>query len=166
VWWGYGLNPDSEGDFVKKRWRIAPARNSCGKHSRTFILTTIRCLDAAFAAIPCMMLYITSQFSRGVKRSPRSRSRGLDKSCVRWPIQRGAGRCCVHGRIFRAYGQMAVKALLGLGMTVPPVYKGQRNPLVLLAAESLSWKAQDDELSSSEARLRTHERRDTRRKEL
>jgi oleate hydratase len=36
--------------------------------------------------------------------------------------------------------QMAVKALLGLGVTIPPIYKGWRNPLVLLRAlkESLS----------------------------
>ena len=136
VFWGYGLFVDIPGNFVKK-----PMSACTGREIMTEILGHlrlqehgVRILDAC-TCIPCMMPFITSQFL------PRSKG---DRAMVRPDGSKNlafVGQYCelpddvvftVEYSIRSA--QMAVYSLLGLEREVPPVYKGQFNPRVLLEA--------------------------------
>jgi oleate hydratase len=136
VFWGYGLFVDVPGNFVKK------SMSACtGREIMTEILGHL-CLQAhaavilgACTCIPCMMPFITSQFL------PRSKG---DRAMVRPDGSKNlafVGQFCevpddvvftVEYSIRSA--QMAVYSLLGLEHKIPPVYKGQFNPRVLLEA--------------------------------
>ena len=136
VLWGYGLTVDVPGNFVKK------AMSACsGREIMTEVLGHLQMGDIAQRVldncncIPCMMPYITSQFL------PRSAG---DRPQVRPERSKNlafVGQFCevpddvvftVEYSIRSA--QMAVYSLLDLDRKPPPVYKGQHDPHVLLAA--------------------------------
>ena len=63
VWWGYGLNPDSEGNFVKKRMVDCTGEELLREAlSHLHFDDHIDLLIRHSRVIPCMMPYITSQF--------------------------------------------------------------------------------------------------------
>jgi oleate hydratase len=136
VWWGYGLNPDREGDFVKKRMADCTGAELLREaFSHLHFDDNLDVLTRHSHAIPCMMLYITSQFMPRVKGDrPEVVHEGSINPAFVGQFSEAPDDVVFTVEYSVRTAQMAVKALLGLGMTVPPVYKGQRNPLVLLAA--------------------------------
>jgi oleate hydratase len=136
VFWGYGLFVDIPGNFVKK-----PMSACTGREIMTEILGHLRLqahtagiLDAC-TCIPCMMPFITSQF---LPRSKGDRPQVIPAGSKNLAF---VGQYCeipddvvftVEYSIRSA--QTAVYSLLGLDRKVPPVYKGQFNPRVLLEA--------------------------------
>jgi oleate hydratase len=136
VFWGYGLFVDVPGNFVKK-----PMAACTGREIMTEILGHLRLqvhtagiLDAC-TCIPCMMPFITSQF---LPRSKGDRPQVIPAGSKNLAF---VGQYCeipddvvftVEYSIRSA--QTAVYSLLGLDRKVPPVYKGQFNPRVLLEA--------------------------------
>lgn len=136
IWWGYGLNPDREGNFVKKR--MADCTGEDLLHEVFLHLHFEDHLDELMEhsqAIPCMMPYITSQFMPRVKG---------DRPEVIPPGSKNfafVGQFCEvpDDMVFTVEysvrtAKMAVNALLGLTRPIPPVYKGWRNPWVVLRA--------------------------------
>jgi len=136
VLWGYGLFVDVPGNYVKK-----PMSKCTGREIMTEILGhlhleahTAEILDTA-NCIPCMMPFITSQF---LPRSKGDRPQVIPEGSKNLAF---VGQFCelpddvvftVEYSIRSA--QTAVYSLLGLDRKVPPVYKGQFNPRVLLEA--------------------------------
>jgi oleate hydratase len=136
VFWGYGLFVDVPGNFVKK-----PMSACTGREIMTEVIGHLRLqkhgdkiLDAC-TCVPCMMPFITSQF---LPRSKGDRPQVIPEGFRNLAL---VGQYCelpddvvftVEYSIRSA--QMAVYSLLGLDRKVPPVYKGQFNPRVLLEA--------------------------------
>jgi len=136
VLWGYGLNVDLDGDFVKKPMSAATGREILTEllghlnitQEASKILSTANC-------IPCMMPFITSQFLR--------RSHG-DRPEV---IPRGTHNLAIMGQfcelpddvVFTVEysvrsAQTAVYRLLGLKRQPPAVYQGKFDLQVLYKA--------------------------------
>lgn len=136
VFWGYGLFVDKIGDFVKK-----PMSACTGQEIMTEIMghlrieTDSRKILETSICIPCMMPFITSQFLPRVKGDrPQVVPEGSKNLAF-------VGQFCelpedvvftVEYSIRSA--QTAVYSLLGLNRTPPPVYKGNRDPRILLKA--------------------------------
>ncbi|WP_420238297.1 oleate hydratase [Telmatobacter bradus] len=136
VLWGYGLFVDVPGNYVKK-----PMSKCSGREIMSEILGhlhleahTTEILDTA-NCIPCMMPFITSQF---LPRSKGDRPQVIPEGSKNLAF---VGQFCelpddvvftVEYSIRSA--QTAVYSLIGLDRKVPPVYKGQFNPRVLLDA--------------------------------
>ncbi len=138
VWWGYGLFPDKEGNFVRKKM------SECtGEEILSEVLSHLRFNEKAShlletsIIIPAMMPYITSQFM------PRL---GTDRPQV---IPEGSKNIAFIGQyaevpddvVFTVEysvrtAQIAVFGLLGLDRKVSPFYKGQHDPKILFEA----WK--------------------------
>ncbi|MDO9324904.1 MAG: oleate hydratase [Methanoregula sp.] len=136
VCWGYGLFPDAQGNFVKKKMSECTGREILiellshlrfTENSET-ILSSSKC-------IPCMMPFITSQFL------PRTRG---DRPLV---VPRGCANIAFIGQyceipddvVFTVEysvrsAQTAVYSLLHLDKEVTPMYKGQYDIGVLYDA--------------------------------
>jgi oleate hydratase len=136
VWWGYGLFPDKEGNFVKKKMSACT-----GDEILTEVLSHLRFTDRlqhlleTSITIPAMMPYITSQFM------PRT---GKDRPQV---IPEGSKNLAFIGQyaeipddvVFTVEysvrtAQTAVFGLLNLDKEVSPFYKGQHDPAILFNA--------------------------------
>jgi len=136
VWWGYGLFPDKEGNFVKKKM------SECtGAEILEEVLRHLR-FDAKYEhvlatskVIPAMMPYITAQFM------PRT---GTDRPRV---IPKGSKNLAFVGQFVEIpddvvftveysvrAAQIAVFGLLHVDRDVSPFYKGQHNPGILFDA--------------------------------
>jgi oleate hydratase len=136
VLWGYGLFVDVPGNFVKK-----PMAACTGREIMTEIVGHLRIQEHGLrivdtcTCIPCMMPFITSQF---LPRSKGDRPQVIPEGSKNLAF---IGQYCelpddvvftVEYSIRSA--QTAVYSLLGLDRKVPPVYKGQFDPRVLLEA--------------------------------
>jgi oleate hydratase len=136
VFWGYGLNVDKQGDFVKK-----PMSACTGHEIMTEILGHLRIKAEAekilqsSTCIPCMMPFITSQF---LPRKKGDRPPVVPKGSVNLGFM---GQFCelpddvvftVEYSIRSA--QVAVSTLLNLPRKAPAVYKGEFYPRVLYKA--------------------------------
>jgi len=136
VFWGYGLNVDKPGDFVKK-----PMSACTGREIFTEVLGHLRIeaeapgiLKAAIC-IPCMMPFITSQFLR---REAGDRPQVVPKGTKNLAF---IGQFCElpEDAVFTVEysirsAQVAVYALLGLKRDPPAVYQGKFDPRVLYNA--------------------------------
>ena len=136
VFWGYGLFPDEEGNYVKKRMSDCTGEELLVElwHQLRFddqiplMLKTANC-------IPCMMPFITSQFMPRVKGDrPLVRPTGTTNIAF-------IGQYCelpddvvftVEYSIRSA--QTAVYSLLHVDKEVSPLYKGQHDIGVLFSA--------------------------------
>jgi oleate hydratase len=136
VWWGYGLNPDAEGDFVTKK--MADCTGEELLRESFLHLGFADDLDALMQrsqAIPCMMPYITSQF---MPRAIGDRPKVVPDGSVNFAF---VGQFCEtpDDTVFTVEysvrtAKIAVKTLLKSDMAVPPFRKFWRNPLVLWRA--------------------------------
>lgn len=136
VWWGYGLNPDSEGNFVKKRMADCTGEELMREafqhlHFEEHLDELIR----HSRAVPCMMPYITAQF---MPRRKGDRPDVFPKGSVNLAF---VGQFCEapDDTVFTVEysvrtAKMAVKSLLKSDMKIPPFYKCWRDPLVLWRA--------------------------------
>ena len=127
LWWGYGLYPESNGDYVKKRMDQCTGREILQETLRH--LRFDRQLDAIMATsicVPCNMPYVNNVWLR--------RSRG-DKPA---PVPEGATNIGLIGQYVEAPKEIgftiecsvrtaweAINVLLKRGPAPPPVYQGQ-----------------------------------------
>ena len=138
VFWGYGLNIDKPGDFVKK-----PMAACCGREIMAELLGHLRIKEERIlqtaVCMPCMMPFVTSQFLR---RRWGDRPHVVPEG---WTNLGLVGQFCelpddvvftVEYSVRSA--QTAVYSLLGLKREPPPVFQGPFDPRVLYRAlESL-----------------------------
>ncbi|MEI9965286.1 MAG: oleate hydratase [Caulobacteraceae bacterium] len=136
VFWGYGLNVDAPGNFVKK-----PMAACTGRELMTELLGHLGVPDQAGAmlegaiCLPCMMPFITSQFLRRKKGDrPPVHPSGYANFAV-------TGQFCelpddvVFTVEYSVRSAMtAVYELLGLDRKPPEVFKGQLEPGNLVKA--------------------------------
>ena len=136
LWWGYGLYPERNGDFVKKQM------NSCtGTEILEEALRHLRCdqiLDRVLAdsiCIPCDLPYVNNIWlpRRSTDRPPvvphGATNLGLIGQYVELP------RDIAFTIEYSARGAWeAIHLLLKRGPPPPPVYQGQFDPKALLAA--------------------------------
>jgi oleate hydratase len=136
VLWGYGLNVDKPGDFVKK-----PMAACTGRELMTEILGHLGALDQApkilqtAACIPCMMPFITSQFlKRAHGDRPPVVPMGYDNLAFTGQFVELPDDVVFTVEYSIRSAQVAAYAVLGLDRQPPPVYKGQFDPRVLYKA--------------------------------
>lgn len=136
VWWGYGLHPDRPGNFVQ------PTMAQCGGADlmrESFLHLgfgeDLETFVAHSSATPCMMPFGASQF---MPRRRDDRPRVVPNGSVNLAF---VGQFCEAplDTVFTVEysvrtAMMAVTTLMGLNVSVPPVFKGWRRPAVLLRA--------------------------------
>jgi oleate hydratase len=136
VWWGYGLYPDRNGDFVKKRME-----QCTGAEILEEVLRQLRFekqLDSIMASsicVPCYMPYVNNvwlPWSRGDMPPPvpnGATNLGLIGQYVDMPKEIAFTiECSVRS------AWEAIRTLLKRGPAPPPVYQGQHDPKALLNA--------------------------------
>jgi oleate hydratase len=136
VFWGYGLNMDALGDFVKK-----PMSACTGREILTEVLGHLgvggekEALLAQAICIPCLMPFITSQFM------PRGEGDRPDVIPAGYKNLAFIGQFCEQPEdvVFTVEysirsAQSAVYGLLSLNRKPPPVYRGEFDPRVLYHA--------------------------------
>ena len=134
VCWGYGLFPDYPGNFVPKRMSDCTGQEILTELCSHFRFNEYtRRIVATSTCIPCMMPFITSQF---LPRRKGDRPPVIPKGSINLAV---LGQYCeiANDVVFTVEysvrsAQMAVYSLLGLKNVVPPIYKGQRDPRILL----------------------------------
>ncbi len=128
VFWGYGLNIDEPGDFVKKPMATCSGREIMAELLGHLRIKEDRILQTA-VCMPCMMPFITSQFLR---RRWGDRPQVVPEG---WTNLGLVGQFCelpddvvftVEYSVRSA--QTAVYSLLGLKREPPPVYQGPYDP--------------------------------------
>lgn len=136
AWWGFGMRPDTTGDFVGK-----PMVDCSGAEILDEVLHHLK-FDAARATIiaaskciPCVLPYANSVW---MPRARNDRPAAVPKGSTNFGF---IGQFCeiAEDTIFTMEysvrsARLAVKALLGLKTRIPPVYQGPHDPLALLDA--------------------------------
>jgi oleate hydratase len=136
VWWGYGLYPDRNGDFVRKRMDQCTGAEILEETLRQ--LQFDKQMDAIMASsicVPCNMPYVNNIWlprSRGDRPPPvpeGATNLGLIGQYVEVPREIAFTiECSVRS------AWEAIYALLKRGPAPPPVYQGQYDPKALLNA--------------------------------
>lgn len=136
VFWGYGLHPEKQGDFVGKRMSECSGKDILEElfhhlpigDAKDRVLASANC-------IPCAMPFITSQF---MPRRPADRPAVVPKGARNFAF---LGQFCEvpDDTVFTVEysvrtAQMAVYTLLYLNREVTPVYRGYLRPGVVLRA--------------------------------
>ncbi|RIV19682.1 oleate hydratase [Alicyclobacillaceae bacterium I2511] len=136
VLWGYGLFPDREGNFVKKKMSDctgAELLTELCHHLKLekelpLILESAQC-------IPCMMPYITSQFQPRLQGDrPEVVPKGCSNLAFLGQFVEIPKDCVFTVEYSVRSAQMAVYTLLKLNKEVSPVYEGQYDIRVLSKA--------------------------------
>ena len=136
VFWGYGLFPDQPGNHVRKKMSECSGAEIITElcHHLGFgeylplILATSNC-------IPCRMPFITSQFLPRVPGDrPLVRPTGTTNLAFIGQFCEMPDDVVFTVEYSVRSAQTAVFSLLGLKRPVPPIYKGQQDPGVLLSA--------------------------------
>jgi oleate hydratase len=136
VWWGYGLYPERDGDFVKKRMDACTGAEILEEVLRQ--LRFDRQLDAIMASsicIPCNMPYVNNIW---MTRTGTDRPR---------PVPEGSTNLGIVGQYVELSRDVAftieysaraaweaIHLLLKRGPAPPPVYQAQYDPKALFAA--------------------------------
>jgi oleate hydratase len=136
VWWGYGLYPERNGDFVPKRMDACTGAEILGEVLRQ--LRFDRQLDALMTSsicVPCDMPYANNIWMPR-RRTDRPR-----------PVPEGATNLGLIGQYVEVPRDVAftieystrtaweaIHLLLKRGPAPPPVYQGQYDPKALFAA--------------------------------
>ena len=135
VWWGYGLYPDRNGDFVKKRMDQCTGAEILEEILRQLRFDKTDAIMKSSICIPCNLPYVNNIWL--------TCSRG-DKPPV---VPEGATNLGLIGQYVEVPQDIAftfeysartaweaVYLLLKRGPAPPPVYQGQLDPKALLAA--------------------------------
>ncbi len=135
VWWGYGLYPESNGDFVQKRMYECTGMEILEEVLRQLRFDRLDRIMTSSICIPCDMPYVNNVWL------PRRR---IDRPPV---IPEGATNLGLLGQYAEVPRDVAftieysartaweaVHLLLKRGPAPPPVYQGQNDPKALLAA--------------------------------
>jgi oleate hydratase len=132
--WGYGLNPDNPGNFVKKKMGDCSGREIMTEllHHLKFEEHIDKIINSSIC-IPCLMPYITSQF---MPRSNGDRPQVVPDNSENLAF---IGQYCEmpDDIVFTLdysvrSAQTAVYKLLKLDKTPTPIYKGHHNPWIIL----------------------------------
>jgi oleate hydratase len=136
VFWGYGLFVDKPGNFVAK-----PMSKCNGREIMTELLGHLRAeaqsddILESCICIPCMMPFVTSQF---LCRQKGDRPKVTPEGAKNFAF---VGQFCElpEDVVFTVEysvrsAQTAVYSLLGLDRVVPPVFRGNHDPRILLKA--------------------------------
>jgi len=136
VFWGYGLFPDNEGNFVKKKMADCSGAEILTElfHHLQFYDVADNLLKTA-NCIPCMLPYITSQF---LTRAPGDRPQVLPEISENLAFI-GQFTEVPDDVVFTVEysvrtAQMAVYQLLEMNKKPPPIYKGDHHIDVLFDA--------------------------------
>ena len=137
VWWGYGLYPERNGDFVRKRMDECTGAEILEEVLRQ--LRFDRQFDAIMASsicVPCDLPYVNNIWMpRRRTDRPAPGSGGVDQSRTDRPVRRSRAGGGVHHRILGPHGVGGDShVLLKRGPAPPPVYQGQYDPKALLGA--------------------------------
>ena len=136
VWWGYGLYPERNGDFVRK-----PMTACTGEEILEETLQQLRfdrksaAIKATSICVPCYMPYVNNIWlprSRGDRPPPvleGATNLGLIGQYVELPKEIAFTIECSVRTAWEA-----IYRLLGRGPAPPPVYQGQYDPRALFAA--------------------------------
>jgi len=136
VWWGYGLYPERDGDFVRK-----PMTACSGAEILEETLQQLRfdsqaaAIKASSICVPCYMPYVNNIWlprSRGDRPPPvveGATNLGLIGQYVEVPKEIAFTIECSVRTAWEA-----IYRLLERGPAPPPVYQGQHDPSALFAA--------------------------------
>jgi oleate hydratase len=136
VWWGYGLYPDRNGDFVRKRMDQCTGAEILEETLRQ--LRFDKQLDAIMASsicVPCYLPYVNNIWlprSRGDRPPPvpeGATNLGLIGQYVEVPSEIAFTIECSTRTAWEA-----IHLLLKRGPAPPPVYQGQHDPKALFGA--------------------------------
>jgi oleate hydratase len=135
VWWGYGLYPERNGDYVPKRMDACTGAEILEEVVRQLRFDQLDRIKASSICIPCDMPYVNNIWM------PRSRT---DRPPV---VPEGATNLGLIGQYVEVPRDIAftveysartaweaVHLLLKRGPAPPPVYQAQYDPKALLAA--------------------------------
>src|SRR5215469_11408878 len=135
VWWGYGLYPERNGDYVPKRMDACTGAEILEEVVRQLRFDQLDRIKASSICIPCDMPYVNNIWM------PRSRT---DRPPV---VPEGATNLGLIGQYVEVPRDIAftveysartaweaVHLLLKRGPAPPPVYQGQYDPKALLGA--------------------------------
>jgi oleate hydratase len=135
VWWGYGLYPERNGDYVPKRMDACTGAEILEEVVRQLRFDQLDRIKASSICVPCDMPYVNNIWM------PRSRT---DRPPV---VPEGATNLGLIGQYVEVSQDIAftieysartaweaVHLLLKRGPAPPPVYQGQYDPKALFAA--------------------------------
>ena len=136
VFWGDGLLPDNEGDYVKKRMSDCSGEEILVEFfSHLNILDRMQPLMGAINCLPCLMPYIDSQFMpRAVKDRPQVVPEGSTNFAFIGQFVEVPDDCVFTVEYSVRTAQTAVYSLLDLDKQPPPVYLGSHDIGVLINA--------------------------------
>lgn len=130
VLWGYGLNVDAPGDFVKK-----PMAACTGREILVELLGHLGVGDqagnilASAISLPCLMPFITSQFlTRAKGDRPQVHPEGYANFGITGQFCEVPDDVVFTVEYSIRTAMTAVYSLLGLDKNAPPVFKGQYDP--------------------------------------
>jgi oleate hydratase len=135
VWWGYGLYPDRDGDFVKKRMDQCTGAEILEETLKQLRFSQFQAIMSSSICVPCYLPYVNNIWL------PRSRG---DRPP---PVVEGATNLGLIGQYVEVPSEIAftiecsvrtawdaIHNLLKRGPAPPPVYQAQYDPRALLGA--------------------------------
>ena len=136
VWWGYGLYPERNGDFVRKPMTACTGAEILEETLQQLRFDTqLAAIKASSICVPCYMPYVNNIWlprSRGDRPPPvleRATNLGLIGQDVEVPKEIAFTIECSVRTAWEA-----IYRLLDRGPAPPPVYQGQYDPRALFAA--------------------------------
>ena len=136
IWWGYGLYPDRDGDFVKKRMDQCTGAELLEETLKQLRFDKqLSAIMASSICVPCYMPYVNNIWlprSRGDRPPPvieGATNLGLIGQYVEVPKEIAFTIECSVRTAWEA-----IHTLLKRGPAPPPVYQGQYDPKALFGA--------------------------------
>ncbi len=135
IFWGYGLFPDKDGDFIKKKMGECTGEEILKEvlyhlpvDNKEYILGVSHC-------IPTEMPFITSQFNIREKYDrPKVIPDGAENFGFLGQYVEIKDDVVFTVEYSVRSAMMAVYSLLGINKKVPPVYRGYLNPIIVWRA--------------------------------
>lgn len=136
VFWGYGLYPEEEGNYVGKKMSACTGADILTELAGHLPFDAREVLRPETSnCIPCMMPFITSQFMPRVNGDrPLVRPVGTTNIAFIGQFCEMPDDVVFTVEYSVRSAQTAVYSFLGVDRAVPPLYKGQHDPRVLLNA--------------------------------
>lgn len=131
VWWGYGLRPDAQGDFVNKRMVDCNGEELLDETLRHLRLDekTINEIKGSSTSMPCLMPFVTSQFMpRQLGDRPPVRPSGISNLAFIGQFAEAEKDVVFTVEYSVRTAKMAIASFFkrsdGKPIEVPPMYRG------------------------------------------